>query len=250
MAVNARPIRDSQPSVVRRLSRDDIYAAARERMVSEQLLARGLTNEKVLEAMRRVPRHNFVDYNQIGESYVDRTLAIAHNFSSGRLDCTLETAYVVASAAEQLMSGPLDRVLEIGAGAGYQTAVLSALSKEVYTLAETDGIAQDVHANLIRLDFTSNVHIRGGGDSQGWSEAGPFDAIILNHDEPISASILNQLKPGGRLIIPVKADGYLYVFQNIGGQLVSVLTRSVRPTPIVGNQVDVPAVQPILRKSQ
>jgi protein-L-isoaspartate(D-aspartate) O-methyltransferase len=216
-------------------------------MVSEQLIARGLSNDKVLAAMRTVPRHNFVEAKELSEAYEDKALTISFNFSGGKVSRTLETPYVVASAAEQLVSEPPGRILEVGTGPAYQTAVLALLATEVYTLDNVEGIAQGARANLIRLDFTGNVVARDGDSAKGWAEAAPFDTIILNREELLSDAIINQLKPGGRAIIPVKADGYLYVFQKIGSQLVVQLTRSVRPTPVPGNKVDVPAVQPILR---
>jgi protein-L-isoaspartate(D-aspartate) O-methyltransferase len=241
------PTPDRQPISRLRLGRQSPYDLARERMVADQLVARGFSNATVLDAMRTVQRHNFVLSEQLTESYEDRSLPISFNFSSGTETCTLETPYVIASVAQQLVAEPPGRVLEIGTGPAYQTAVLALLAQQVYTL-DDENIAQNARANLQRFDFTQNVVIRGGDTSKGWADAAPFDTVILNRHELISADIIAQLKSNGRLIVPVENDGSLRVFQKTGGQLVNIFTLSVRPPPVPGNKVDVPRAAPVLLK--
>jgi protein-L-isoaspartate(D-aspartate) O-methyltransferase len=235
-----RPVRLVPMALLRGPGPDDRFAAARERMVQEQLIGRGFTDPAVISAMRTVPRQSFVPGMQVSNAYVDMTLDCGY----GRI---LETPFVIASTAAQLAAQPGDRVLEVNAAPGYATAVYSKLVKQVYAI-------QSIHARTLEVDlqvqgFTNNVFVREAGAAQGWPEAAPFDTIVFNGPlAQISESLLAQLKPGGRLILPVTDDGKLCVLKKSGSQLVLQTTLFVRPTPIPGNQVALPSFPAIVRQ--
>ena len=176
----------------------DSYAIARRRMVAEQLVAPGrdITNARVLAVMGRVPRHEFVPERLRRDAYTDYPVSIGHGQ-------TISQPYIVAFMTERLEPKPTDRVLEIGTGSGYQAAVLSELVAQVYTIEIIDELAQRAAADLKRLGCT-NVHVRAGEGYLGWTEAAPFDAIIVTcAPEHVPQSLTDQLKEGGRMIIPV-----------------------------------------------
>jgi len=181
---------------------DERMAIARQRMVGEQLAggSRGITNREILNAMRTVPRHEFVPAEQRDRAYVDGPLPIGHGQ-------TISQPYIVAFMTEQLDPQPTDRVLEIGTGSGYQAAVLGELVAEVYTIEIIEPLGRRAEADLQRLGYT-NVHVRIGDGHQGWPERAPFDAIIVTcAPDSVPQPLINQLKDGGRLIIPVGAGG-------------------------------------------
>jgi protein-L-isoaspartate(D-aspartate) O-methyltransferase len=165
-------------------------------MVREQIVARGIEDPRVLEAMGRVPRHEFVPTAQRGEAYEDWPLPIGYGQ-------TISQPYIVAFMTAALEPEPGDRVLEIGTGSGYQAAVLSCLVAEVYTVEIVDPLARRAEADLKRLGYT-NVKVRAGDGHQGWPEAAPFDAIIVTcAPEQVPQALVDQLRVGGRMIIPV-----------------------------------------------
>lgn len=175
----------------------DAYAAARERMVREQLAApdRGIANAQVLHAMATVPRHEFVPGALRDEAYEDHPLPVGNGQ-------TISQPFIVAFMTEQLHPKPTDRILEIGTGTGYQAAVLSKLVKEVYTIEIVPELARQAAENFRRLGC-GNLFARAGDGYAGWPEQAPFDAIIVacapDHiPEPLS----EQLAEGGRLVIP------------------------------------------------
>lgn len=213
---------------------DQQVAEAREKMVNEQLAApgRGIANQAVLDAMRKTPRNSFIPSEHLSESYEDKPVEIGY----GR---QMESPYVVATIAEQLAPKLTDRVLELGTGSGYQTAVLSQLVKEVYTVESFRILARRAEVDLQRMGFTNNISIRNGDIAAGWSEAAPFDAIVVNGTNEVADAVMSQLKPGGRVILPVAEDGNLRVVQKQGGNPVVLATRPVRPTPVAGNKLSV-----------
>ena len=234
-SVPALPL-SNQLQLLRRVGRDDLFAAARERMVTEQIAGpgRGIANPAVLQAMRTVLRHQFVPSVSLADAYVDRTLDMGYG-------CTLETPFVVAALAEQLAANPDARVLEVGIGPGYDAAVVSLLVKEIYATESMSIVAENARVELQSLGFTNNLFLRQAEVARGWPEAAPFDAIIFNRPlEQVSDSLLGQLKSGGRLIIPVAEDGRLYVLVKYGTQLVRQATLLVRLPSIPGNQVVLP----------
>jgi len=226
---------------IRRIGVDERFAAARERMVTEQLAGRGIANAAVLDAMRRVPRHQFVYAEGLTNSYADMTLVF-------RRGVILETPYVIAITAEQLADQPGDRVLEVEPGTGYDAAVYSLLVRGVYVTEPAAIQADRMRVNLERLGYTNNVFVGQADVAQGWPEAAPFDTIIFNRPlDQFPESLLFQLKPGGRVISPVSGDGKMSVLKKFGAQLVLQTTLPVRPTPIPGNEVEMHLVPTLLQ---
>ncbi|MBP1773174.1 MAG: pcm-3 [Holophagaceae bacterium] len=175
---------------------DAELAAARVAMVREQIVARGVTDTRVLAAMTRVPRHEFIPAGQRSSAYVDGPLPIGHGQ-------TISQPFVVAFMTACLDPKPGDRVLEIGTGSGYQAAVLSGLVAEVYSIEVVEPLARRAKADLKRLGY-QNVTVRAGDGYLGWPEAAPFDAIIVTcAPDQVPQALVQQLKPGGRMIVPV-----------------------------------------------
>jgi protein-L-isoaspartate(D-aspartate) O-methyltransferase len=180
------------------LAAEDIFAPARQRMVAQQLAGpgRSLTNTRLLQVMSQVPRHEFVPSHLRSVAYEDCPLPIGHGQ-------TISQPYIVAFMTEQLNPRPTDRVLEIGTGSGYQAAVLAELVATVHTVEIVAALANQAAATLKRLGYT-NVHVRAGDGYKGWPEAAPFDAIIVTcAPEQVPPALVEQLKEGGRMIIPV-----------------------------------------------
>ncbi len=169
---------------------------ARNEMVSTQLEARGIRDEAVLRAMRRVPRHEFVPARWQASAYQDRPLPIGHRQ-------TISQPYVVAAMSESAQLGPGSRVLEVGTGSGYQAAVLREMGALVYTIEIIEPLAQQAAVTLQRLGY-DGIEVRHGDGYRGWPEAAPFDAVIVTAAAPeVPRPLLEQLAPGGRLVIPV-----------------------------------------------
>ncbi len=174
----------------------DEPGAARERMVVQQIEARGVADPRVLAAMRTVPRHEFVPPSWRDSAYEDRPLPIGH-------DQTISQPYMVAVMAELARLEENARVLEVGTGSGYQAAVLAELVSEVYTIEIIEALAASAADTLERLGYTS-VRVRHGDGYGGWPEASPFDAILVTAAAPVvPPALLGQLAVGGRLVMPV-----------------------------------------------
>jgi len=169
---------------------------ARERMVQEQIFARGIRDPRVLEALRKVPRHRFVPPEMLPSAYEDSALPIG-------LGQTISQPYVVAFMTEALELQPQDRVLEIGTGSGYQAAVLSLLVREVYSMEIVERLGMEAEARLKEMGY-ANVRVRVGDGYRGWPEAAPFDAIIVTAAPPdVPPALVTQLRPGGRMVVPI-----------------------------------------------
>lgn len=174
------------------------WKALRERMVKEQIEARGVRDRRVLEAMRKVPRHLFVPENVRKYAYEDGPLPI----EDGQ---TISQPYIVALMTELLEVGPGQRVLEIGTGSGYQSAVLATMGVEVFTIEIRPLLCRTATERLQRLGYDT-VHVRCGDGYGGWPEAAPFDGIIVTAaPERIPDPLLDQLQVGGHMVIPVGA---------------------------------------------
>ena len=174
----------------------DRPAIERARMVAEQIQARGVRDPRVLAAMRDIPRHRFVPAAQETEAYEDRPLSIGH-------DQTISQPYIVALMTELLRPQADDRALEIGTGSGYQAAILSRLVSHVYTIEIVEPLARDAERRLTTLGY-ANVTVRAGDGYAGWPEAAPFDVIVVTAaPDHVPPPLVAQLKPGGRLVIPV-----------------------------------------------
>jgi protein-L-isoaspartate(D-aspartate) O-methyltransferase len=174
----------------------DPAVEARERMVSRQIAARGIKDKRVLEAMRKVPRHELVPESVRAYAYSDHPVPIGE-------DQTISQPYIVAYMTEQLRLDGDERVLEVGTGSGYQAAILAELCDEVYTIEIVPSLARRATKDLARLGY-ENVHVREGDGYRGWPEKAPFDAIIVTAaPELVPQPLVDQLKVGGRMILPV-----------------------------------------------
>ena len=204
------------------------FAAQRERMVEKQLKFRGIKDERVLAAMAKVPREEFIPVDTRAEAYEDGPLPIGY-------DQTISQPYIVAFMTEQLRPKSNDRVLEIGSGSGYQAAVLAELVADVYTIDIVEPLAKTAEATLQRLGY-KNVHIKVGDGYKGWPEEAPFDAIIVTcAPEKVPQPLVDQLTDGGRMVIPVgeRFAQQLYLLEKKNGQLKESATLPVRFVPMV-----------------
>ncbi len=213
------------------MSREERFAAERKRMVREQLQGwtQSITNPRVLAAMERVPRHEFVPEELRAYAYHDGPLPIGH-------EQTISQPFIVAFMTEALEPRTTDRVLEIGTGSGYQAAVLSELVAEVYTIEIIEPLARRAEGDLRRLGYT-NIHVRVGDGYQGWPEKAPFDAIIVTcAPENVPQPLINQLADGGRMIVPVGERGIqnLVRLRKHGAKLDQQAVLPVRFVPMTG----------------
>jgi protein-L-isoaspartate(D-aspartate) O-methyltransferase len=175
-------------------------ALERERMVERQLRARGVQDERVLDAFREVPRELFVEPGLERSAYSDAPLPIGESQ-------TISQPYVVALMVEALEIRPSDRVLEVGAGSGYAAAILSRIAAEVYAIERHPSLAREARERIERLGY-GNVEIRAGDGTLGWPGAAPFEAILVSAGGPdVPPALLEQLAPGGRIVIPVGTTG-------------------------------------------
>ena len=198
-------------------------------MVEQQLKPRGIRDESVLAAMAKVPREAFVAENLREQAYADSPLPIGH-------DQTISQPYIVAFMTEQLHPQPTDKILEIGTGTGYQAAVLAEIVKDVYTIEIVEPLAKEASARLSRLDY-NNAHVKVGDGYQGWPEVAPFDGIIVTcAPDKVPQPLTQQLKEGGRMIIPVGSgiDQQLYLLEKKNGQLAQTAILPVRFVPMIG----------------
>jgi protein-L-isoaspartate(D-aspartate) O-methyltransferase len=176
----------------------DPYARARDRMV-ELLVQKGIRDPRVLDAMRRIPRHEFVPEPFTAKAYGDHALSIG-------ADQTISQPYMVALMTQVLDLGPEDRVLEIGAGSGYQTAVLAAIARYVYGIERIADLARQAMARLQSLRI-ANATVKCFDGTIGWSEHAPYDAVLVAAGGPsIPEPLVAQLKVGGRLVAPVGTE--------------------------------------------
>ena len=205
-------------------------AARREAMVRDQLLARDITDADVLRAMRTVPREEFVPVVIHDQAYADRPLPIGHGQ-------TISQPYIVAFMTQALAPRRGDRVLEIGTGSGYQAAVLSGLVREVYSIEIVGPLAERARQTLGRLEM-KNVHVRAGDGYQGWKEVAPFDAVIVTcAPDHVPQPLVDQLKEGGRMIVPVGDEGAvqeLVLLRKKGGKVGRESVMHVRFVPMTG----------------
>ena len=178
----------------------DRMAAARARLVVEDVMVNGVRDEQVLDAMRQVPRHLFVPPDYVDQAYEDHPLPIGHGQ-------TISQPTVVGLMTEALALQPGDRVLEIGAGSGYQAAVLAQLVDHVYTVEIVSALVDRARANLAAAGY-DNVTVQHGDGYFGWPEHGPYDAIIVTAaPDHVPPPLKEQLADGGRLVIPVGPVG-------------------------------------------
>jgi protein-L-isoaspartate(D-aspartate) O-methyltransferase len=172
------------------------YKFARERMVKNQLMARGIDDKGVLAAMTKIHRHLFMEEAMVGEAYNDHPLPIGHKQ-------TISQPYIVALMTQALELTGREKTLEIGTGSGYQTAILAELSEKVYTIERIRPLMEKSRALLDGLGYT-NILFKAFDGTLGWKEFAPFDAIIVTAGSPrIPQPLIDQLDEGGRMVVPV-----------------------------------------------
>jgi protein-L-isoaspartate(D-aspartate) O-methyltransferase len=196
-------------------------------MVERQLRARGIDDPRVLRAMGKVPREKFVPKELVNKAYDDRPLPIGYGQ-------TISQPFIVGFMTLQLQPKTTDRVLEIGTGSGYQAAVLGELVAEVYTIEIVRPLAQQAEGVLREMGY-KNVHVKAGDGYKGWPEHAPFDAIIVTAaPDHVPQPLVEQLKEGGRLIIPVGKypAQRLYTYEKRGAHLKETAVMPVRFVPL------------------
>jgi protein-L-isoaspartate(D-aspartate) O-methyltransferase len=172
------------------------YMALRRKMVRNQIEARGIHNPQVLAIMRKVERHLFVKPQYLNVAYQDGALPI---------DCdqTISQPYIVALMTDLLELTPTSKVLEIGTGCGYQTAILAELARDVYSVEIISGLVKSAKARLETLNYR-NIHLKKGDGYYGWREHAPYDAVLVAAaPTDVPDRLIQQLRPGGRMVIPV-----------------------------------------------
>ncbi|HEX4653646.1 MAG TPA: protein-L-isoaspartate(D-aspartate) O-methyltransferase [Candidatus Udaeobacter sp.] len=203
------------------------FRLQRQRMVQQQLITRGIKDERVLAAMEKVSREEFIPPESRSDSYEDGPLPIGYGQ-------TISQPYIVAFMTEQLRLNPADRILEIGTGSGYQAAVLAGLVADVYSIEIIEPLAKNAKATLQHLGC-DNVHVKIGDGYKGWPEEAPFDAIIVTcAPDKVPQPLIDQLKEGGRMVIPVgeRFAQELYLLEKKNGQVKQSVTLPVRFVPM------------------
>jgi protein-L-isoaspartate(D-aspartate) O-methyltransferase len=217
----------------------DAYASLRHRMVDQYIAAEGITNERVLDAMRNTPRHEFVLPGEIRRAYDDTALPIGNAQ-------TISPPFIVAYMTATIDPQPSDKVLEIGTGSGYQAAVLSPLVKDVYSIEIVDELARSATKRLERLNY-DNVHVKSGDGYLGWPEHAPFDKIIVTcSPEKVPAPLIQQLAEGGKLLIPLgeRYQQVFYLFEKHDAKLSASKLVSTLFVPMTGESEAHRDVQP------
>jgi len=199
-------------------------------MVEKQFQLRGVQDERVLAAMRKVDRERFLPVDVKVHAYDDRALPIGYGQS-------ISQPYIVALMSQLLVLQGTEKVLEIGTGSGYQAAILGELAEEVYSIEIVPGLAEDAAMLLNEMGYR-HVHTRLGDGYKGWPEKAPFDAIIVTcSPDHVPQPLIDQLKEGGRMVIPVgfwPKEQLLQQLQKVGGQMVQHPIIPVAFVPMTG----------------
>ena len=212
-------------------SQADVFLRARRSMVEAQLRARGIRDERLLEAMERVPRHEFVPESSRPLAYEDHPLPIGEGQ-------TVSQPYIVAVTIDALALEPANVVLEVGTGSGYQTALLAELAKFVYSIERHSQLAAQAQSTLRRLGY-SNVMVLVGDGSKGLPECAPYDAIVVSAAAPsVPRPLFQQLREGGRLVVPVGPPEVqrLELLRKQGGQPLVSMLEGCRFVPLIGDE--------------
>lgn len=210
------------------LSVEDNYAALRHKMVRKQIRNRGIANPRVLKVMSKVPRHRFVEPSFLSEAYADHALPIADNQ-------TISQPYIVALMTELLELQPAFKVLEIGTGCGYQTAVLAEIVEKVYTVEIIENLARDAQRRLNTFGYR-NIHLKIGNGYHGWQEHAPYDGIIVAAaPKEVPTRLINQLVSGGRLVLPIGTSNQeLILIRKTDQGIKQTAITGVRFVPMTG----------------
>jgi protein-L-isoaspartate(D-aspartate) O-methyltransferase len=209
-------------------TQNQLFSAARSRMVRVQIEERGIRDERVLDAMRRVPRHEFVPKELCDRAYEDQPLPIGE-------EQTISQPYIVAAMLQHLELRASDRVLEIGTGSGYVTALLLLLCAEVYSVERHAALAISAENILRRLEYR-NVQIRIGDGREGWAVYAPFDAILVSAAAAdVPSPLIDQLVEGGRAIVPVgpPSSQELQLIRKVHGRSEVKILEGVRFVPLI-----------------
>lgn len=202
------------------------FRQAREQMVSAQIEKRGIADPVTLQAMRRVPRHQFVAADMAAQAYTDRPLPIGYGQ-------TISQPYMVAYTTQVVAPGPGKRILEIGTGSGYQAAILAATGAEVFSIEIIPELARSAAERLRRLGF-ERIRVQAGDGYFGWVEHAPFDAIVVTAAaEFIPPPLLDQLRDGGRMVIPVGTPFLVQTLMLVEKRGTQLTTRSLMPVRFV-----------------
>ena len=205
------------------------FDAEREAMVTSQIVQRGVRDRRVLEAMRRVPRHLFLPEDLRGYAYVDSPLRIG-------CDQTMSQPYIVALMTELLDVSPEDKVLDVGTGSGYQAAILSLLVREVHTIERIPALGEAAAETLAELGY-DNVRVHIGDGTEGYVEAAPYDRILVAAGAPeVPPALKAHLAEGGRLVIPVgnRTLQQLEIWDLEGGEFKHSSSIPVIFVPLIG----------------
>lgn len=217
----------------------DLYRDARLQMVEDFIAGEGITDRRVLESMRSVPRHEFVPANVKRKAYFDQALPIGYSQ-------TISPPFIVAYMTETIEPQPDDVVLEIGTGSGYQAAVLSSLVKEVYTIEIVEELGEAAGRRLKKLGY-ENVHSKVGDGYLGWAEHAPFDKIIVTcSPEDVPTPLVEQLREGGKMLIPLgeRYQQVFYLFEKRDGQLVETKLIPTLFVPMTGKSEEERKIKP------
>ncbi|HMI60121.1 MAG TPA: protein-L-isoaspartate(D-aspartate) O-methyltransferase [Puia sp.] len=205
---------------------EDVYTERREKMVTQQIERRGVKDSLVLKAMRAVKRHDFVPPGQVNKAYEDRPLPIGYGQ-------TISQPYIVAYMTEAIKPLSNFKVLEIGTGSGYQSAVLSAIVKEVYTIEIVPELGKAATDRLRKADY-KNVQVKTDDGYNGWEEHAPFDAIVVTAAaEYIPPPLIGQLKDGGKMVIPVGSPFMTQMLVLVEKKKDRTTTKSMLPVSFV-----------------
>lgn len=205
------------------------YAILKKRMVDEQLIPRNIKDQRVLEAFRKIERHKFIPEDLRTSAYADYPVPIGESQ-------TISQPYIVALMTECLSLSGEEKVLEIGTGSGYQTAILAELAKEVYSIERFESLAKKAQNLLVELGYT-NIKIKVGDGTLGWQEQAPFDRIIISAASPtIPFPLTEQLKENGKLILPLgeSFSQMLTLVEKKMGKIESIAVCGCVFVPLVG----------------
>ena len=209
----------------------DDFSLARSRMVDDQIAPRGIENQAILEAMDKVPRHEFVPEDLRHLAYNDHPLPIGYGQ-------TISQPFIVALMTQTIDPKPGMRILEIGTGSGYQAAILAEMGAEVYTVEIIPELAQQAAQRLNELGYTNVTTLTADGYF-GWQEHAPFDAVMVTAaPDHLPQPLANQLKNGGRLVIPIGPVGFLqtlWSFEKVDGELEATNLGGVTFVPLTGD---------------